>query len=225
MIDCQNVCKYYGKIKALDHVSFKIKDGEFVSLVGPSGAGKTTFVRLLICEERPTSGRILVDNRDIHLIPKSETPFYRRQLGVVFQDYKLLPTKTVYENVAYALEVIGASAQMIKDRVAEVLELVGLETKAKNYPRELSGGEQQRTSLARALVHQPKILIADEPTGNLDPITSGEIINLLLKINQRKTTVILATHSREVVNALRKRVIGFKEGRLVYDKEQGSYFI
>jgi len=225
MIDIQKVSKHYGKIKALDRVSFKIKEGEFVCLVGPSGAGKTTLVKLLIAEEKPTSGRILVSDRDIHLLPKKELPLYRRKIGVVFQDYKLLPTKTVYENVAYALEVSGVPNKLIKERVPKILELVGLFGRAKNYPDELSGGEKQRTSLARALVHRPKILIADEPTGNLDPVTSWEIIDLLFRIHQRGTTVILATHNRDIVNALRKRVVALKDGKIIYDKEKGQYLI
>lgn len=225
MIDIQKVSKHYGRIKALDRVSFKIKEGEFVCLVGPSGAGKTTLVRLLICEEKPTFGRILVAGRDIHLLPKKDIPFYRRKIGVVFQDFKLLPTKTVYENVAYALEVSGAPNKLIKERVPKILELVGLEKRAQNLPSELSGGERQRTALARALVHRPKILIADEPTGNLDPATSWEIIDLLFRINQKGTTIILATHNRDIVNALRKRVIGLKSGKLIYDKQRGQYMI
>lgn len=225
MIDIQKVSKHYGKIKALDRVSFKIKEGEFVCLVGPSGAGKTTLVRLLICEEKPTFGRILVADRDVHMLPKKEIPLFRRKIGVVFQDYKLLPTKTVYENIAYALEVSGTPTQIIKERTPKILELVGITGRAQNYPDELSGGEKQRTALARALVHRPKILIADEPTGNLDPVTSWEIIDLLFRINQKGTTVILATHNRDIVNALKKRVIGLKDGKLVYDKERGQYQI
>lgn len=225
LIDIQSVSKHYGSIKALSGVSFKIKSGEFVCLVGPSGAGKTTLIRLLICEEKPTSGRILISERDIHLLPKKEIPFYRRKIGVVFQDFKLLPKKTVYENVAYALEVCGVSNNLIKKRVPEVLELVGLSHRAGSYPEELSGGEKQRTALARALVHKPKILIADEPTGNLDPKTSWEIIDLLLRINQRGTTVILATHNRDIVDVLNKRVIALKAGRVVYDKLRGKYIL
>lgn len=225
LIDVQKVSKHYGKIKALDRVSFQIKKGEFVCLVGPSGAGKTTLIKLLICEEAPTYGRILVENRDLQLLPRREIPLYRRKIGVVFQDYKLLPKKTVYENVSYALEVSGEPTKLIKERVPKILKLVGLEDRACNYPDELSGGEKQRTSLARALVHKPYILIADEPTGNLDPVTSWEIIDLLFRINQRGTTIILATHDKDIVNALNKRVIGLKEGKLVYDKERGKYII
>lgn len=225
LIDIQKISKHYGKIRALNRVSFKIKGGEFVCLVGPSGAGKTTLIRLLIHEEKPTFGRILVSDRDVHLLPQKDIPYYRRKIGVVFQDYKLLPTKNVYENVAYALEVCGASTQLIKERVPQILELVGLSERAQGRPDELSGGEKQRVSLARALVHKPKLLIADEPTGNLDPKTSWEIIELLLRINQRGTTVILATHNKEIVNVLRKRVIALKDGKLVYDQLRGSYKI
>jgi len=225
LIDIQKISKYYGNIRAVDRISFKIKSGEFVCLVGPSGAGKTTLIKLLTCEEKPTSGRILVSQRDIHLLPKKDIPFYRRKIGVVFQDFKLLPTKSVYENVAYALEVCGMPTKIIKQRVPQILDLVGLKNRAKNCPEELSGGEKQRCSLARALVHKPKLLIADEPTGNLDPKTSWDIIELLLKINQRGTTIILATHGKDIVNALRKRVIALKGGKLLTDQERGTYQI
>lgn len=223
MIDVQKVTKSYGKIRALSGVTFKIKDGEFISLVGPSGAGKTTLIRLLIGEEKPTFGRIVVSDRDIHLLPRKQIPFYRRKIGIVFQDFKLLPTKTVYENIAYALEVAGASNNMIKTRVPKILDLVSLNKRAKNYPDELSGGEKQRVALARALVHKPKLLIADEPTGNLDPKTSWEIIDLLLRINDHGTTIILATHNKDIVNMLNKRVLGLKDGKLVVDKLRGKY--
>jgi len=225
LIDIQKITKSYHKNRALDCVSFKIQDGEFVSLVGPSGAGKTTLIRLLIGEEKPDFGRILVSNRDVQLLPRRELPYYRRKIGIVFQDFKLLQTKTVYENVAYALEVAGASNSTIELRVPKILELVGLSKKAKNYPDELSGGEKQRAALARALVHRPRILIADEPTGNLDPKTSWEIIDLLLRINNHGTTVILATHNRDIVNMLNKRVIGLKNGKLICDRLKGKYVI
>lgn len=225
MIEIEKISKHYGEAKALDNISFKIKEGEFICLVGPSGAGKTTLIKLLICEEQPTSGRIVIDGRDIHLLRKREIPLYRRKIGVVFQDYKLLPTKTVYENVAYALEVAGVATKVIQEQVPKVLEIVGLSNKAKNYPDELSGGEKQRAALARALVYHPKILIADEPTGNLDPVTSWEIIDLLFRINQKGTTVILATHAKDIVNALKKRVVALKDGKLISDKERGKYII
>jgi len=224
-ISVQRVSKNYGEIKALSRISFSIQKGEFVCLVGPSGAGKTTLIRLLTCEEKPTFGRILVDSCDIHLLPRREIPFYRRKIGVVFQDFKLLHTKTVYENVAYALEVAGAPTETIKKRTDEVLGSVGLSEKKDNYPNELSGGEKQRASLARALVHRPSMIIADEPTGNLDPATSWEIITLLFQINKKGTTILLATHNREIVNALKKRVLGLKGGHLIYDKKVGQYIL
>lgn len=206
-------------------MSFEIKKGEFVSIVGPSGAGKSTLVRLLICEEKPTSGKITVGGYDITKLNAAEIPYYRRKIGVVFQDFKLLPQKTVFENTAYALEVCGYPDSEIRRRVPKILEMVGLLERAKNLPDELSGGEKQRTSLARALVHGPRLLIADEPTGNLDPKTSWEIIELLTKINDRGTIVILATHDKEIVNALGRRVVTIKAGQLVSDEAIGRYRI
>lgn len=225
MIEIQNISKHYGKTKALDNISFKIHKGEFVCIVGSSGAGKTTLVRLLIDEEKPTSGKIYIGGRDIHGLRKKEIPYYRRKVGVVFQDFKLLPQKNVYENVAYALEVSGASNKEIKIKVPRILELTGLKERAQNYPDELSGGEKQRTTMARALVHRPKILIADEPTGNLDPVTAWEIVGLLRKINRVGTTVILATHNKDIVNALRTRVVVLKKGKLASDQSKGRYII
>ena len=226
MICFRNVNKLYNKrTYALKKVSFKIKRGEFVVFVGPSGAGKSTVAKLLICEEKPTSGHITIGGYNIETLKKSEIPYFRRKIGVVFQDYKLLPKKTVWENVAYALEVCNESDEEIKKKVSKVIELVGLEEKTKNFIEELSGGEKQRVSIARALVHGPKLLIADEPTGNLDPVTSREIIDLLLKINDVGTIVILATHDKDIVNRLKKRVIALKNGELVSDEEKGKYKI
>lgn len=225
LIDVQDVSKLYGKVRALSHISLTIEQGEFVSIVGPSGAGKSTLLRLIIAEEPPTTGKIFAAGRDIHRLNPWQVAHYRRKIGVVFQDYKLLPQKTVYENVAYALEVSGAAEKEITQRVPRVLELVGLAERSNNLPHELSGGEQQRTSLARALVGNPWILIADEPTGNLDPPTSWDIINLMRRVNDAGTTVLLATHNRDIVNALRRRVVALREGRLISDKPRGRYAI
>lgn len=223
MIAVDNLCKWYSDITALDNVSFSVMPGEFVSLVGPSGAGKSTLVRMLICEEKPTRGKIYIAGRDITNLDNNELPYYRRKVGVVFQDYKLLPQKTVAENVAYALEVSDATNEEIEYKVPKILEMVGLTSRAKNYPRELSGGEQQRASIARALVNAPSILIADEPTGNLDPKHTIEIIKLLLKINEKGTVVILATHNKSVVDQLNKRVIAMRAGKIVSDRAKGGY--
>lgn len=224
MISFKNVAKVYlNKTKALDGVSFGIKRGEFVIVVGPSGAGKSTITRLLNCDERPTSGSISIGGYNICNLRKSEIPYFRRKIGVVFQDFKLLPKKTVWENIAFALEVCNAPKNVIDVEVNKVLELVGLTPKKNNFVEELSGGEKQRVSIARALVHHPKLLIADEPTGNLDPKTGKEIIDLLLKINKQGTIVILATHDKETVNSLRKRVITINDGKIVSDVLGGKY--
>lgn len=225
MIKIVNVTKQYGEIKALNDVSLKIGKGEFVSLVGPSGAGKSTLIKMLICEETPTSGRILIADRDITKLKSKELPYYRRKVGVVFQDFKLLQQKNVYENVAFALEVCDVPEEEIEDRVPKILDLVGMFKKKDNFPGELSGGERQRVSIARALVHSPKLLIADEPTGNLDPVNSWEILDLLLRINKRETVVILATHNKEIVDRLKKRVILMKNGKVVSDRLRGGYVI
>lgn len=226
LIYFKNVSKIYNKkTYALKNVSFKIKRGEFVIFVGSSGAGKSTVAKLLTCEERPSSGHITIGGYNIEALKKSEIPYFRRKIGVVFQDYKLLPKKTVWENIAYALEVCNDSDKEIKDKVSKVLKLVGLEKKTKNLVEELSGGEKQRVSIARSLVHGPKLLIADEPTGNLDPVTSQEIIDLLLKINDVGTIVILATHDKEIVNRLKKRVVTLKNGEIFSDEEEGRYKI
>lgn len=225
MIEFIHVTKKYGTKPAVADLSFFIDRGEFVTLVGPSGSGKSTLIKLLIAEEKPTSGQIVVAGRDITTLSSRELPYYRRKIGVVFQDFKLLQHKTIYENVAYALEVSDASNADIKTKVMPTLELVGLAGKATNMPNELSGGEQQRVSIARALVHEPKLLIADEPTGNLDPINTWEIIDLLFKINKKGTLVMLATHDKEVVDALKKRVITLRDGKIVADQAKGKYIL
>lgn len=225
MIEFNNVSQKYNHLIALDKVSFKIQRGEFISIVGPSGAGKSTIVKLIICEELPTGGKIIVAGRDITELRSKELPFYRRKLGVVFQDFKLLPQKTVYENVAFALEVSDSSAEDIREKVPDILENVGMLSKRENFPHELSGGERQRTAIARALVHDPKILIADEPTGNLDPVNTWEIIELLFKINKMGTMVILATHNKEIIDVLKRRVITLRAGKLVADQAEGKYII
>lgn len=210
---------------ALDDVSFETKEKEFVSIAGRSGAGKTTLLKLLLAEEEPTKGRVFFRDEDIHKIKKSHLPNLRRKIGVVFQDYKLLPSKTVYENVAYVLEVTGASDSEISQRVPEVLELVGLGDKANNFPAQLSQGERQRATIARAFIHRPDVILADEPTGNLDPYNGAEIIRLLLKINELGTTIILATHNKEIINSLEKRVITLESGRVIRDEEKGRFIL
>lgn len=226
MIELIKVSKVYNeKIIALDNINLKIERGEFVSIVGASGAGKSTLVKLIICEEKPTSGKILIANRNIVQLKPSELPYFRRKVGVVFQDFKLLPQKTVYENVAFALEVCEALPEEIRDKVPRILDLVGMLRRKDNLPDELSGGEKQRVSIARALVHSPKILIADEPTGNLDPVNAWEIIELLDRINRRGTVVILATHNKVIVDRLKRRVILLKNGKVISDMRKGSYVI
>jgi len=224
MIELRNVFKTYPNgTQAVKGVSLHIKPGEFVSLVGKSGTGKTTIVKMLVAEEQPTEGKIILGGWDITRIKRTHIPLLRRQIGVVFQDYKLLEKKTVFENIAFALEVAGYYKKQINEIVAQILKLVNLYDKRKSFPDELSGGQQQRVSIARALAHRPKILIADEPTGNLDSVNTREIIDLLEKINKFKTTVMLVTHNREVVNSLKKRVIAIEDGRIAYDKERGRY--
>ncbi|MGC9048990.1 MAG: cell division ATP-binding protein FtsE [Patescibacteria group bacterium] len=226
MIKFINVTKFYRlNTYALRNVTFHIKPGEFVSIVGQSGAGKTTIVKLLIAEEKPTDGKIIVGGWDITNIKPYEIPYLRRQIGVVFQDFKLLPKKTVYENVAFALEVVNASAKKVKTIVPQLLKIVGLENKAKYWPVQLSSGEAQRVAIARAIANKPKILVADEPTGNLDSINSRDIIELLAKINEFGTTVLLVSHNREIVNLLKKRVITLDHGMIIGDQMQGRYVI
>jgi cell division transport system ATP-binding protein len=210
---------------ALDDVSFDIKSKEFICLVGKSGAGKTTLLKLLLVEEKPTQGRIFFDDQDVHKIRLEELPWLRRKIGAVFQDYKLLPLKTAYENIAYAMEVVGASDLEIARDVNEVLEIVGLTDKADNFPAQLSGGEKQRVAIARALIHRPEVILADEPTGNLDPYHTLDIIRLLLKINELGTTVILATHNKEIINSLGKRVVTLQDGKLIRDEAEGRFVL
>ena len=224
MVGFEHVSKEYpGGVKALDDVSLSIDSGEFVFLVGASGSGKSTFIRLLIRELEITEGRLMVGARDLAKLHRKKIPLLRREIGCVFQDYKLLPRRTVYENVAYALEVTGDSSRSIKRKVPEMLALVGLAEKASRLPTELSGGEQQRVSIARAFVNHPALLIADEPTGNLDPETSIGIMQLLYRINRTGTTVVMATHDRDLVDKMQMRVIELAGGKLVRDQRRGAY--
>ncbi|TCP55906.1 cell division transport system ATP-binding protein [Tumebacillus sp. BK434] len=224
MIEMHDVWKNYpnGSV-ALQGVSVRIEKGEFVYVVGPSGAGKSTFIKLMYREERPTKGSIFVNGFNIERLKERKIPLMRRQIGVVFQDFKLLPNLTVYENVAFALEVIEAPKRKIKNRVPEVLELVGLTEKAEALPNQLSGGQQQRVSIARALINSPAVIIADEPTGNLDPETSWEIMDLFEEINRRGTTIVMATHNKEIVNTMKRRVIAIEGGQIVRDQKRGVY--
>lgn len=216
---------YPNNTVALSRINLHIQPKEFVSIVGPSGAGKSTLIKLLIREEVQTSGKIIIGGTDFDTLKRRDIPYLRRRIGVVFQDFKLLPSRNVFENVAFALEITGAPHAMIEHTVPKVLKLVGLKTKEKNFPSELSGGERQRVAIARAVVRQPKILIADEPTGNLDPKHAWDIIDLLLKINRSGTTVLLTTHNKEIVNALKRRVVTLRNGRIIKDQEEGSYQI
>lgn len=226
MIRFRNVTKFYPPdTYAVKGTNLHIKDGEFVSIIGQSGSGKTTLIRLLIGEERVTNGNIIVGGWDISNIKKNEVPILRRQIGVIFQDYKLLPNKTIFENIGFALEVCGSSNRKIKKMVPQILKIVNLLGKSDKYPHQLSGGEQQRVGIARALIHRPKILVADEPTGNLDLANSRDIIDLLKKINQLGTTVLLVTHDKDVVNLLKKRVVVLDRGEIVSDQKVGRYVI
>jgi cell division transport system ATP-binding protein len=228
MIRFVNVSKRYnnGQTEALKNINLEIKQGEFVSIIGASGAGKSSLLRLLTGEEKPDEGgEIWIDNIPVDKIRPELLPFLRRRIGVIFQDYKLLPSRTVFENVSLAMEVAGATRKEIERDVPRLLELVGIADKAKNYPKELSGGERQRVSIARALSHNPILLIADEPTGNLDKANTYDIITLLLKINNAGTTVLLATHDQDVVDKLKKRVITIQKGEIILDQEVGLYYI
>lgn len=226
IIRIENATKSYpGDFVALDNVNLIINEGEFVSIVGQTGAGKSTLLKLIYAEEDPTVGEVYFNGRSVSEIKRKHLPYYRRNIGTVFQDFKLLPQKTAFENVAYALEVNGESTDEINEKVPEILDIVGLGNKLEMYPRQLSGGEQQKVSLARALINSPEMIIADEPTGNLDPISTWDIIKLLLKINTLGTTIFLATHNREIVDRINKRVLVMEKGRLVSDIKRGGYSI
>lgn len=225
LVQFYNVSKIYPKGKALDDVSLKIDRGEFVFLMGPSGAGKSTMIKMMFREEEPSRGQIFIAERSLVRMKRQDVPKVRRNMGIVFQDFKLLENKTVYENVSFAMEVVGAPRRDIKLRVPEILQMVGLQDKNNSFPGELSGGEQQRVGIARALANQPLLLIADEPTGNLDIDTSLEILDLLVDINRKGTTIIMATHDRELVKAAHKRVVLLEKGRIKADYAPGEYMV
>ncbi|MED3724658.1 cell division ATP-binding protein FtsE [Priestia filamentosa] len=224
MIEMKDVYKTYPNgVKAIDGLTVKVNKGEFVYVVGPSGAGKSTFIKMMYREEKASSGYIMVNGQNVGELKNREVPVFRRNIGVVFQDFKLLPKLTAFENVAFALEVIEAEKDVIKQRVKEVLELVGIQGREDSLPAELSGGEQQRLSIARAIINNPKVLIADEPTGNLDPETSWGIMDVLEKINKNGTTIVMATHNRDIVNTMKKRVIAVEGGKIIRDEVRGEY--
>ncbi len=224
IIEMMNVTKTYSNVvNALNNIDVIIEKGEFVYIVGPSGAGKSTFIKMIYREEKPTSGTILIHGSDITNLKENRVPYLRRKIGVVFQDFKLLPKLSVFENIAFALEVIEEPRDIIRKRVMEVLDVVNLKNKARFLPQELSGGEQQRVSIARAIVNDPRVVIADEPTGNLDPDTSWEVMATLEDINRHGTTILMATHNREIVNTVKKRVIAIESGRIVRDELRGGY--
>ncbi|MFC4768316.1 cell division ATP-binding protein FtsE [Effusibacillus consociatus] len=224
MIEMHDVWKIYPNgVSALNGINVKIDRGEFVYVVGPSGAGKSTFIKLMYREVKPTKGTIFVNGFNVERLKERKIPLMRRQIGVVFQDFKLLPQLTAAENVAFAMEVIEAPRRKIKQRVKEVMELVGLGDKLNQFPNQLSGGEQQRVAVARALVNHPAVIIADEPTGNLDPETSWDIMQLFSKINDQGTTIVMATHNKEIVNTMKRRVIAVEGGKIVRDERQGAY--
>lgn len=227
MIYFDSVSKLYndGRSAALQDVTFQIAPSEFVSVVGHSGAGKTTLLKMIIAEDRPTSGSVFFESLDIHTIPRVKLPHYRRKIGTVFQDFKLLPGKTAYENIAFAMEANGRSDEEVSENVPQALALVDLEDKAWNFPHELSGGEKQRVAIARAIVNQPDIIVADEPTGNLDPIATYEVVQILRKINDLGTTVVMTTHNKGVIDELGRRVITMDEGRIVRDDVSGRYVL
>ena len=225
MINFDNVSKQYknSNTPALDGINLSIEQGDFVFLVGQSGSGKSSLLRLLLKEEKPTSGTVTVDGINVAKLPNRKGPAFRRTMGIVFQDFRLLPGKTVFDNVAFGMEVIGKSKKEIQQRIPAILELVGLEEKAHRLPSELSGGEQQRVALARAFVNKPKLLLADEPTGNLDPSTSVGIMKLLDRINRTGTTIVMATHDVAIVDQMRKRIVQMENGKIIRDQERGMY--
>lgn len=227
MIYFDNVSKLYsdGRSAALQEVTFQVAPKEFVSIVGHSGAGKTTLLKMIIAEDKPSEGQVFFESIDIHQIPRTKLPHYRRKIGTVFQDFKLLPNKTAYENIAFAMEANGRTDDEIAENVPQALALVDLSDKAWNFPNELSGGEKQRVAIARAIVNQPDIIVADEPTGNLDPIATYEVVQILRKINDLGTTVIMTTHNKGVIDELGRRVITMDEGRIVRDDSSGKYVL
>ena len=222
IVSMKDICKSFPGVKALDHVQFELRSGEVMALLGENGAGKSTLMKLLLKELEPTKGRIVVNDMDLGRMPRRYVPKYRRRLGVVFQDFRLLKDRTVFENVAFAQRVIGVPPRIIRETVPEMLRLVGLSSKYKAYPRQLSGGEQQRVAIARALINDPEVLLADEPTGNLDSFNTHEIMRLLEEINQRGTTVIVITHSQEMVDEMNKRIITMERGSVISDV--GGYY-
>ena len=226
MIYFENVSKIYnGNCVALDNITLRIRPQEFVSLAGPSGAGKSTLLKLLIGEDKPTQGKIMLDNQNLNLVGLGDLPKIRRKIGMVFQDFRLLANRTVYENIAFAMEVAGDINKEIEQDVPQVLDVVGLADKTAYFPHQLSGGEKQRIAIARALIHRPSVILADEPTGNLDLLNTWDIIKLLLKINELGTTIILATHDREIINNLGRRVITLDKGKMIRDEEKGRYVL
>lgn len=226
MIAFQNVTKIYSPdTAALENVSFKIKKGEFVLLAGRSGAGKTTLLKLILAQEIPTKGRVFFEGEEVNKIKRNKLPFLRRKIGAVFQDYKLLQAKTAFENIGFAMEVIDATDQEILNNVSKVLKVIGLEDKANNFPKELSAGQCQRAAIGRALIHRPRVILADEPTGNLDPYNTSEILKLFKKINELGTTIILATHNKEIIKKLKKRTITLEQGKLIGDDEEGKFIL
>lgn len=229
VIEMEGVCKIYGKnenaVHALQDIKVSVDEGDFVYVIGPSGAGKSTFIKLIYREEKLSKGKLIVNGRDLNTIRNSQVPIFRRDIGCVFQDFKLLDKMTVYENIAFVLDVINTPKAKIKERVMDVLETMKLIEKADSYPHELSGGQQQRVAIARAIVNNPKILICDEPTGNLDPTTGDEIFKALQDINASGTTIIMTTHNRELVNQYKKRVVVIENGNIVSDNENGEYIV